>query len=388
MSATNKVTNLDAHASTRMDPEVLATVCKVLAESHANSASDHALGTAARDLVEQARDEVAALLSAHADEIVFTPGATEAINLAIQGFLHYQRKSLPPKASVVTSLLEHRAMLEAVERSHQDFGIEPRIAGSGPGGRIEAEAIASVVDERTALVCLSHANGEIGTINPIQSIGERVKARSRAGFVVDASQSAAYLPLDTATLAADLIVISSHKMHGPKGVAALFIRRSTCLDPVICGGGQERGLWPGTINQALVAGFGVAARITRERRQARYQKVRALRDVFWESLQSAVSGITVNGHPDERLPGNLSLTIEGVPAIRLRQLDSLALSSSSACTSRRREPSHVLRAIGLTERQAACTVRIGLSEDLSFDEVKDAGSLFASEIRRLRERKT
>src|SRR3954462_8415862 len=387
MSATNKVTNLDANASTRMDPEVLATVYKVLAESHANSASDHVLGTEARDLVEMARDEVAALLNAHADEIVFTPGATEAINLAIQGFLHYQRKSLPPKTSVVTSLLEHRAVLETVERSRPDFGVDSRIVGSGPGGRIEPEAIASVVDERTVWVCLSHANGEIGTINPIQSIGEMVKARSLAGFVVDASQSAAYLPLDTATLAADLIVISSHKMHGPKGVAALFVRRGTCLDPVICGGSQERGLWPGTINQALVAGFGVAARITRKRRQTRYHKVRALRDVFWESLQSAVSGITVNGHPDERLPGNLSLTIEGVPAIRLRQLDSLALSSSSACTSRRREPSHVLRAIGLTERQAACTVRIGLSEDLSFDEVKDAGNLFASEIRRLRDRK-
>jgi cysteine desulfurase len=385
MSTKNKVTNLDAHASTQMAPEVLATVCRVLANSHANSASDHSLGTEARDLVEIARDEVAALLNANADEIVFTPGATEAINLAIQGFLHYQRKKLPKNASVVTSLLEHRAVLEAVERSRQDLGIEPRLVDSGPGGRIEPETIGSKVDENTVLVCLSHANGEIGTINPIQGIGEVIKARSLSGFMVDASQSAAYLPIDTATLPADLIVISSHKMHGPKGVAALFVRRGTCLDPVICGGGQERGLWPGTINQALVVGFGVAARITRERRQERYQKVRALRDVFWECLQSGISGITVNGHPDERLPGNLSLTIEGVPARRLRQLSSLALSSSSACTSRWRESSHVLRAIGLTERQAACTVRIGLAEDLSPEEVKDAGTLFTSEIRRLRE---
>jgi cysteine desulfurase len=202
--------------------------------------------------------------------------------------------------------------------------------------------------------------------------------------MIDASQSAAYLSIDTTNLPADLVVISSHKMHGPKGVAALFIRRGICLDSVICGGGQEKGLWPGTPNQALVAGFGTAARLTRERRQLRYQRVRALRDVFWEHVRDAAPGIVVNGHPDDRLPGNLSITIEGIPASRFKQISSLALSSGSACTSRRREPSHVLRAIGLTERQAACTVRIGLSEDLSLDEVKEAGELLASEIRRLR----
>ena len=379
-----KITNLDAHASTRMDPEVLDVVCKVLAESYANSASDHALGFAARDLVDAARQEVAALLNASSDEIIFTPGATEAINLAIQGFFHYRRETMDKGSVVVTTRLEHRAVLEAVERSRRDFGVEPKIVECNSFGGVEPEAMRAVLDERVVLVCLTHANGEIGTVNPIQRIGEVVKDNSHAAFMIDASQSAAYLPIDTAMLPADLVVISSHKMHGPKGVAALFIRRGTCLDPIICGGGQEKGLWPGTPNQALVAGFGTAARLTRERRQLRYQKVRALRDVFWERVQDATPGIVVNGHPDDRLPGNLSITIEGIPASRLRQISSLALSSGSACTSRRREPSHVLRAIGLTERQAACTVRIGLSEDLSLDEVKEAGELLASEIRRLR----
>jgi cysteine desulfurase len=367
-----------------MAPEVLDMVCKVLAESHANSASDHVLGSQARDLVDIARGEVAALLNANSDEIVFTPGATEAINLAIQGFLHYQGKTLREGALVVTTLLEHRAVLGAIERSRRDFGIEPRLAEFDSKGRVEPEAMSSALDERVVMVCLSHANGEIGTVNPIQRIGEVVEAQSRAVFMVDASQSAAYFPIDTQKLAANLVVVSSHKMHGPKGIAALFVRRGTSLDPIVCGGDQERGLWPGTLNQALVAGFGVAARITRERRQQRCQKVRALRDAFWERIQNAVPGIVVNGHPDERLPGNLSVTIEGVPASRLRQISSLALSSGSACTSRRREPSHVLRAIGLTERQAACTVRIGLSEDLSLDEVKDAGERLAAEIKRLR----
>jgi len=380
------IIDLDAHASTPLAPEVLEVMCRVLSESHANSASDHVLGSAARDLIDTARAEVASLLNANPDEIVFTPGATEAINLAIQGFVRYRRGNLCKGAVVVTSRLEHRAVLEAVERTRQDFGIEPHIVESGPSGRIEPEVVYSALDERVALVCLSHANGEIGTINPIQLIGEVVKAYSLAAYMVDASQSAPYLPIDTAKLPADLVVISSHKMHGPKGVAALFVRRGTCLDPVICGGGQEKGLWPGTPNQALVAGFGVAARLTLERRQQRCQKVRSLRDAFWERLRDAAPGIIVNGHPDERLPGNLSITIEGVPARSLKQIGCLALSSGTACASGRREPSHVLRAIGLTEQQAGCTLRIGLSEDLSLAEVKAAGELLASEIRRLRSR--
>ncbi len=371
-----------------MDPEVLDVVCRVLAESHANSASDHSLGTAARDLVDAARGEIAALLNAGADEIVFTPGATEAVNLAIQGFLHYRRNDLPAGSGVVTTRVEHQSVLEAVERSRIDFGIEPRLIDCGPYGRVEPEAAAAVLDDRTVLMCVSHANGEIGTVNPIQQIGEVIKAHSQAVLMVDASQSGGYLPIDTAKVAADLLVVSSHKMHGPKGVAALFVRRGVCLDPVICGGGQEKGLWPGTLNQALVAGFGVAARLTRERRELRYQKVLALREVFWACVQNSGPEISINGHPDERLPGNLSITVEGVPASRLREIGSVAISAGSACSSRRREPSHVLRAIGLSERQAACTLRIGLSEDLSLEEVKSAGDALASEIRRLRGRST
>ena len=381
----SKIVNLDAHASTRIAPEVLAAVCRVLSETHGNSSSNHRLGEEAARVIEEARAEVAGLVGSHADEIVFTPGATAAINLGIRGYLAAAPKPRGGKSgTVLTTLMEHRAVLESIEQSKREFRIEARLISPDRLGRIEPRAVREALGDDALLVSLSHANGEIGTVNDIPEIGATIREGSRAALMVDSSQSAAYLPIDAAAFGVDLMVVSSHKMHGPKGVAALFVRRGTRVAPILWGGGQERGLWPGTPNHALIAGFGVAARLARERRRERCVKVQALREAFWAKIRESGPGITLNGHRTERLPGNLSVTIAGVPAQRLRQIDGLALSSGAACSSRHREPSFALKAIGLDEALIGATLRIGLSEDLTLDEVVTAADRLASEIRQIR----
>ena len=376
-----KVIDLDANATTRIHPQVAETVARIEAEIWGNPSSSNVLGELARAEVETARTSVANLIGADSDEIVFTSGATEAINLAIRGLVALRREQ---KLHIVTSQVEHSAVLRVLDYLRRSRGVEITALAPNSWGRIEPSQVRKALRDETVLVCLLHGNNEIGSINPVTEIGELLREHP-AHFFVDAPQTLGYQPPDVHTACIDLLSMSAHKMHGPKGIGALYVEQGVRLEPILIGGGQEGGLSSGTLNVAGIAGLGKAAELTLAEGEERSGKVSALRQRFLDRLRHRVPDTRLNGHPEDRLPGNLSLTIPYTPVdILQRRLPHLAFSRGSACTASSGQPSHVLRALGLSTQETDWTLRIGLSISNSQEEIDIAADDISNTVMALR----
>jgi cysteine desulfurase len=378
---------LDYQATTPTDPRVLQAMLPYFSEVFGNPHSaQHRYGAEAEAAVEQARADVAKLIGAEANEIVFTSGATESNNLALLGALRFRRtQPLAPRDGLVTLATEHKCVLEAA-RAAEAEGARLAILPVGPDGLVDLARLEAALDERTALVSVMAANNEIGVLQPLAAIAE-IAHRHGAWFHTDAAQAVGKVPLDVAGDGIDLLSLSGHKIYGPKGIGALYVRRRprVRLVPLIHGGGQERGLRAGTLPTPLCVGLGAAAALALAEMPAEAARLGRLRDRLLAGLRAAIPGLAVNGSLEHRLPGNLNLAIPGVDAdALLPTLPELALSTGSACSSAAVEPSYVLRALGLEDALARASLRIGLGRFSTEAEVDFAVERLAAAARAAR----
>jgi cysteine desulfurase len=371
---------LDHHATTPLDPRVLEAMLPFLRERFGNPSSrTHTYGWEARRAVGSARAAVASLVGAEPDEIVFTSGATESVNLALKGALAVRRGRL------VVGATEHRAVLDASAALAAGGAPVTRLAVDSRG-RLDPEDLQRALGPETRLVSLMAANNEVGTLHPLDRLIP-FAASCGALFHSDASQAVGKVPLDVRALRVDLMSFTAHKLYGPKGAGALFVRRGVArsLTPQIHGGGQEGGLRSGTLNVPAVVGFGAAAEIASREMETESERLRALRDRFLAALQGALTGVVENGDPDARLPGNLSVSIAGIDGeALLAALPGIAASTGSACESESRAPSHVLTALGLSPERIRGSLRFGLGRFNTEEEIDRAALRIADEVRRLR----
>lgn len=357
-TSADDVIYLDHQATTPVDPRVLEAMLPYLTSAYGNPASPHAHGRQADQAVRAARRQLRDLIGASADsEIVFTSGATEADHLAITGIA---RAAGGAGNHVITTAIEHKAVLAACEHLAGQ-GFQVTVIPPGADGLVDPADIAAAITPATVLVSVMHANNEIGTIQPLAEISQITRDRSIL-LHTDAAQSLGTVAFGVDDLGIDLASFSGHKIYGPKGIGALYIRRGTVGPvPQISGGGQEYGLRPGTLNVPGIVGIGEAAAILASECRSDACRIANLRDQLLARLHEAIPGIQVNGSPTRRLPGNLNITIPGIDADQLiEQLPGLAISTGSACNTGQPEPSHVLTAIGLDRQAARSSVRIGL----------------------------
>lgn len=370
---------LDHHATTPLDPRVRAAMRPWWEENFANPHSvEHAMGRAAEAAVEAARAQVAELIGAEPREIVFTSGATEANNLAIKGAARFNRDT--GRKRLITLATEHKCVLESV-RDLAAEGFEPVLLPVGRDGLLELAALEAALAVPTLLVSVMAVNNETGAIQDLAAIGALVKEHG-ALFHSDAAQAAGRIALDVGAIGADLLSLSGHKMYGPKGVGALYIRRRprVRLAPLFSGGGQERGLRSGTLPAPLVVGMGEAARVAAAEALLDAGRLAQNGAGFLDALRAAIPGLVLNGPTGAaRVPGNLNLTFPGVRAAELMAaLPELMLSTGSACTSAEVAPSHVLAAMGVAPEAALGTLRIGLGRFTSPAELQRAAGLIGA----------
>ncbi|MFM8531989.1 MAG: cysteine desulfurase family protein [Acidimicrobiia bacterium] len=371
---------LDHHATTPVDARVLEAMLPFFSEKFGNAASrQHRFGWDANDAVERARKHVAQLIGAGAKDVVFTSGATEANNLAIKGTAAARRD----RDHVVTVSTEHKAVLDPIARLEQD-GWRVTVVPVRRDGLVDATDVANAVTERTALVSVMAANNEIGVLQPLRQIADAAHAKG-AWLHTDAVQAAGKVPFDVDAMDVDLASFSAHTVYGPKGVGALYVRRKrVAIDAQIDGGGQERGMRSGTLNVPGIVGFGRAAEIARAEMSAEAERVGLLRNRLLDALRSTVTGITVNGDLDARLPGCLNVSFDGVDGEALLVgLEDIAVSSGAACT--QAEPSHVLMALGHTKERALASLRFGIGRSTTAAEIDYAAAKVADVVARLRE---
>jgi cysteine desulfurase len=360
---------MDNNATTRTDPRVVEAMLPYFTERYGNAASrHHVFGRQAEEAVEQARAQVAALIGAEAKEIVFTSGATESDNLALKGVAGlYGKKG----NHLVTVLTEHKAVLDPCRRLERD-GFRVTFLPVDRFGRVSAAQVAGAITDQTILVSVMAANNEIGTLQPLAAIGKVCEERGVL-FHTDAVQAVGKVPVDVEEMGIDLLSLTAHKIYGPKGVGALYVRRRAPrvrLEPMLDGGGHERGLRSGTLPVSLIVGFGTACELCRQEMPAEGQRLTRLRDRLQGGLTHGLSDVQLNGHPTERLPGNLNLSFAYVKGEALLvRLRDVALSSGSACTSANPEPSYVLRALGLDDDLADSSLRFGLGRFTTEEEV-------------------
>ncbi len=380
---------LDNQSSTRVDPRVLEAMLPYFTEDFGNPHStSHAYGRSAAAAVEHARAELAALIGADPREIVFTSGATEANNLAVKGAARFARahpQGDAPRDRIVTVTTEHKCVLESCAQLERE-GFEIAHLPVEPNGLVDLDQVAAALTPRTLLVSVMAAHNEIGVIQPLAEIGALCHEKGVL-FHSDAAQAVGKIPLDVEAMQIDLLSISGHKVYGPKGVGALYIRRRrprVRLSPLIDGGGQERGLRSGTLPTPLCVGLGRAAAIAAGEMTQEAGRLRQLRDRLHQGLARRVAGLRLNGDAERRLAGNLNLSFPGIEAPALIEAcPSIAISTGSACTSATIEPSYVLRALGLDDAVANSAIRIGLGRFNTAAEVDFAVDALAAAAHRL-----
>ncbi|MGZ6098679.1 MAG: IscS subfamily cysteine desulfurase [Myxococcaceae bacterium] len=425
---------MDNHATTALDPRVLEAMLPYLREDFGNAASrNHAFGWRAEAAVEQARAQVAALIGAQANEIVFTSGATESDNLALKGAAEFYRSK---GDHIITLKTEHKAILDSgkrLERMRQERleelkllrlmeltggEVKPEDVDAlaaqykldqdpvlqrwntviHPGarvtyldvekdGRVSLEKLAAAITDQTILVSVMLANNEIGTVQPLAEIGKLCRSRGVL-FHTDAVQGVGKVPFDVESMKVDLASLTAHKIYGPKGIGALYVRRKprVRIAPIIDGGGHERGMRSGTLNVAGIVGFGKAAEIARTEMAAESGRIRGLRDRLQAKLMAELDMCTVNGSVEHRLPGNLNISFSYVEGEALMMaIKDVAVSSGSACTSASLEPSYVLRALGVEEDMAHSSIRFGLGRFNTEAQVDTVARLVVDKVKKLRE---
>jgi cysteine desulfurase len=377
---------MDNHATTPVDPRVLAAMLPYFTETFGNAASrTHAYGWSAEAAVDDARDTIAQLIGAESGkEIVFTSGATESDNLAIKGVAEYYKAR---GNHIITTTIEHKAVLDSCKRLEKD-GFTVTYINVGPDGLVDPKAIEAAITDKTILVSVMLANNEVGTIQPIAEIGKITRARGII-FHTDAVQGLGKTPFDVRAMNVDLASLTAHKIYGPKGVGALYVRRSkprVRLSAQMDGGGHERGNRSGTLNVPGIVGFAKACKILIEEGVAEANKIRALRDRLHSKINKELDAVVLNGSAEHRLPGNLNISFSFVEGEGLMMaIKDVAVSSGSACTSASLEPSYVLRSMGLEEDMAHSSIRFGLGRFNTEEEVDYVAQLVIAKVQRLRD---
>jgi cysteine desulfurase len=376
---------MDNHATTPMDPRVLEAMLPYFTEKFGNAASrNHSFGWEAESAVEAARKQVARLINAAPREIIFTSGATESDNLAIKGMAWKHREK---GNHIVTLPTEHKAVLDALKHLAEE-GFKITQVPVKPDGLVALEDLKRSLSEKTILVSVMAANNEVGVLQPIAEIGKLCHERG-IFFHTDAAQAAGKIPLDVQAMNIDLMSISAHKIYGPKGVGALYVRHANPpveLMPLIDGGGHENGLRSGTLNVPGNVGLGKACEISMQEMNQEAARVAALRDRLKDGILGRLDGVYVNGSLQRRLPNNLNLSFANVEfELLLMGLKEVALSSSSACTSASPEPSYVLKALGVRDDLAQAAIRFGIGRFNTEEEVDYVAGRVVETVSRLRE---
>lgn len=374
MTSSNNVSRLpvymDHHATTPVDPRVLETMLPYFTEHFGNATSiDHEYGTIAGQAVETARQQIARLINAKPDEIIFTSGATESNNLAIIGAAE---RYADRGNHIITCVTEHPAVLDPC-RYLESKGWRVTYLPVNQYGLVDPDTLRREITPETVLVSIMVANNEIGTIAPVEEIG-RIVREHEVLFHTDATQAVGKIPVDVETMNIDMLSMSAHKMYGPKGVGAIYVskrRPRVRLAEQIHGGGHERGMRSGTLNVPGIVGFGKAAELCRQEMGTEADRLRSLRDWLWDELRARLDCIQLNGHVTERLPHNLSCALPGVESrsLLVQVKREVSLSTGSACTTAKVEPSHVILALGYGEERAHCSLRFGLGRGNSVADI-------------------
>ncbi len=379
---------LDYAATSYVEKEVLDAMIPYFCDRFGNASSIHLWGQEAKGAIEDARATIAQFLKAKPDEIVFTSSGTESNNLALFGMMQREKE----RKHLIVSAIEHSSVLSPA-RQLEKRGFRVTYLPVDPFGKVNLAALEKEVQKDTFLVSIMHASNEVGTIQPLSEISQLLKKKSKEFgkkiyFHSDAVQTAPILPLDVDLLGVDLMSISSHKLYGPKGIGALFVRKQTPLSAILYGGHQERMLRASSVNVAGIVGFAAAASLTVQKQPLFAHQMQELRDFFHEELQKRVDGLILNGHPQDRLPHllNLSVTcIEGESLILHLSQAGVAASTGSACSSHSLEPSHVLLAMGISHELAHGSVRFSLGRSVTKEALIEAAQIFASIVEKLRE---
>jgi cysteine desulfurase len=383
MSA-KKIVNLDYAAGKPVDPRVIEAMLPYLEKLYGNPSSLHSMGQEAKNAINQARKQVAELINAEKYEnIIFTSGATESNNLAIKGIANrYKDRG----TKILTSKVEHMSVVNPIKYLTTK-GFESVFLPVDKYGVLDLNELEKVVDEKTILVTVVFANNEIGTIEPIKEISRIVHSKNSI-LHVDATAAAGQVPIDVKDLGIDALTISSNDMYGPKGVGALYVREGLRIEPLLHGGGQEKGLRSGTENMSGIVGFGKAAEITKQEMQTNMVKLTKLRDRFIEGLLKPLPYTFLNGHPTNRLPDSISVRysfIEGESMLLSLDMNGVLVSSGSACASKTLEPSHVLLATGLKHEEAHGSIMFTLGRESSEEDIEYVVGLMPNIINRLRD---
>jgi cysteine desulfurase len=375
----------DNHATTQVDPRVLDAMMPYFTNKFGNAASrNHSFGWAGEEAVENSRAQVASLVGATPKEIIFTSGATESDNLMIKGVAEMYREK---GNHIITQAIEHKAVLDTCKRLEKD-GFEVTYLPVQRDGRVDPEDVRKAITPKTILITIMYANNEIGVINPIAEIGKIAKERG-IFFAVDGVQAVGKIPVDVQKDNIDLLAISAHKIYGPKGVGALYVRRRNPrvqLAAIIDGGGHERGMRSGTLNVPGIVGLGAACEIAQKEMPEEAKRLRALRDKLKASLEAKLDEVFINGSLEHRLPNNLNMSFAYVEGESLLMgINDIAVSSGSACTSATLEPSYVLKALGVGEDLAHTSIRFGLGRFNTEEEVDYVAEKMVQVVTKLRE---
>ncbi len=375
---------LDYQSTTPLDPKALEAMMPYFTENFGNPHSrSHSFGWAAEEATDIAREQVADLIGANPKEIIFTSGATESNNIAVKGIAEFHKNQ---KNHIITLTTEHKCVLESV-RYLEQHGFQTTFLPVQKNGLVDLNILKAAITDKTILISVMAVNNEIGVIQPLKEIGQICRDKG-VYFHTDAAQAFGKIPLDVNELNIDLMSISAHKIYGPKGIGALYVRRKprVRLSPIISGGGQERGLRSGTLATPIVAGFGAAAKIAKERMAQDHQHIENLANKFYKRLKHNIPDIYLNGDEFLRYPGNINISFAYIEGESLMMaIKDLAVSSGSACTSASLEPSYVLKALGVKDEMAHSSIRFGIGRFTTEAEIDYAADLIIGAINKLRE---
>ncbi len=380
-----RVIYMDNHATTPMDPRVLEAMLPYFTEKFGNAASrNHKFGWEAEEAVDQARDQIARLINAKPKEIIFTSGATESDNLALKGVAEFYKDK---GNHIITAVTEHKAVLDTCKALERNAKAQVTYLRVDKTGLVDPDEVRNAITDKTILISIMYANNEVGTINAIRDIGKIAKEKGVL-FHCDATQGVGKVPTDVEAMGIDLMSFTAHKIYGPKGCGALYVRSKgprVRLTPMMDGGGHERGMRSGTLNVPGVVGFGKACELCGHEMETEAARLLQLRGRLYKGLFQQLDEVYLNGHPTERLPGNLNVSFAFVEGESLLMgLKDVAVSSGSACTSATLEPSYVLKALGVGEDLAHTSIRFGLGRFNTEEEVDYVVDRVVNEVRRLR----
>lgn len=375
---------LDNNATTRTRPEVIEAMTPFYGATYGNASSVHAFGRAARTAIDKARAEVASSLGAASpEEVIFTSGGTESDNFALRGVV----EALKAKGNhIITSSIEHHAVLNTAKYLEKN-GCQVTYLAADRFGLINPEDLKKAITPKTILISVMSANNEIGTIEPLEEIAKIAKERG-IYFHTDAVQAFGKFPFDVKTLGADLVSISGHKIYGPKGIGAIYIKKGTKITPQLYGGHHEMGKRAGTENVPGIVGFGLASELARKEMPVESKRIAGLRDYLYKSITSKISDVNLNGHPEKRIPNTLNVGfkyLEGESIVLNLDMEGVAVSTGSACTSGSLEPSHVLTAMGVDPAESQGSIRFSLGHDTTKEDIDYVSDILPPIIKRLRD---